>query len=164
MISRKKENILLLEDCFNHIKQNKLESSGYTLISPTPIFCDVVSFFYKHYSRPSNMRSRPWALGNTLARLRGRSFAFHGKVETPNAFWVFRRNGQSPMEISIETKREGYSCYPYMGYHVSARVLADLDRVIPKIEAFLKEIERYNEKERLIAAIEQIKRESLLIP
>ena len=66
MISRRKESILLLEECFDDIKQKMLDSRKYSHLGPTPLFDEVVSFFYKHYSRPSNMRSRPWALGNTL--------------------------------------------------------------------------------------------------
>ena len=112
-------------------------------------FNRIVSEFYNN-ARHTTMRSRPWALGKALARLRGKAFESRGFVETPNAFWSFERSGQGPMSIVIRTKDGNYLCRPYCEYHVSAGALADIDSVLPEIIDYLKEDERKKQVEQII--------------
>ena len=126
-------------------------------------FQRIVSEFYTN-ARQTTMRSRPWALGKALARLRGNSSNLYGKVETPNAFWSFARSGQGPMSIVIRTKDGYYICCPYCGYHVSAGALADIDRVLPEIVRYLKEVDRQKRVEQMAKRIEVIAEEALQSP
>ena len=126
-------------------------------------FHRIVSEFYTN-ARQTTMRSRPWALGKALARLRGKACESHGFVETPNAYWSISRNGQSPMSIAIRTKDGNYLCCPYFGYHVSAGALADIDRVLPEIVCYLKEVDRQKQVEQMVERIEVIAEEALQSP
>lgn len=150
----KKERLDLLRQCIERQRRGELKQHYWG-----GELAEILQAFY-HGALQSKMRSRPWALGNTMARLRGRSSAFHGKVETPNAFWSFYRDGQSPMQVHIETKDGNYTCDPCLGYHVSARALADIDKVLPQIVCYLKEIDRRKEILKMIKAIEQIARDT----
>ena len=155
MIFGRKERLELLSQCIK--KHIRGELSQRFLGGD---MAEIVQAFYDG-AKQSNMRSRPWALGNTMARLRGRSHAFHGKVETPNAFWTFYRDGQSPMQVNVETKDGQYQCSPCLGYHVSARALADIDRVIPQMVGYLDKLsEEKKEKYRVIFAIEQMTKDA----
>ena len=151
MVFGRKERLELLSQCIKKHIRGELSQRYHGEDMEV-----ILQAFYDG-AKQSNMRSRPWALGNTMARLRGRSHAYHGKVEKPNAFWTFYRDGQSPMQVNVETKDGRYHCSPYLGYHVSARALADMDRVIPQIVSYLDNLsEEKKEKYRIIHAIEQM--------
>ena len=154
MSSAKGKRLALVRRCIEDDKNgllNKYLGDG---------FQRIVSEFYTN-ARQTTMRSRPWALGKALARLRGKACESHGFVETPNAYWSISRNGQSPMSIAIRTKDGNYLCCPYFGYHVSAGALADIDRVLPEIVRYLKESDRQKRVEQMVERIEAITKDAL---